>query len=172
MANSVSISQPGSEAQATWVARDQEDQGSWPALSKKPMRPYLINSWEWSCVPVIPAMQRTTNRNIMVYVSLGIRWDPMSKISNNNGLVEWLKMKSSCLANAKCKARLWVHTEVPPKINKNRIAIGHILFMILLSVWATWGHVAPVCSVWRVESLPCSSIAVRRKDHLRQCKKA
>jgi hypothetical protein len=171
MANSVRISQPGTEAQATWVARDQKDQDLRPAWSKKPMRPYLINCWEWRCVPVTLAMQGSINRNIMVYVSLGIKWDPISKISNKNGLVEWLKWKSSCLENAKCKARLWVHTALPPK-KKKGIAIGHILFMILLSVWATWGHVAPVCSVWRVESLPCSSIVVRRKHHIRNCEKA
>jgi hypothetical protein len=147
MANSVRISQPGAEAQATWVDKDQEDQGSWPVWSKNPMRCHLINSWEWRFVPVILAIQWSTNRNIMFYVILGIKWDPTSKISNKNGLVEWLKWKSCCLANAKCKARLWVHTEVPPKKKKKRIAIGHILFMILLSVWATCSHVAPVCCV-------------------------
>jgi hypothetical protein len=103
MANSVRISHSSSVAQATWVARNQEDQGSRPAWAKKPMRLHLNISLEWRCVPVILAMQGSTNRNIMVYVSFGIKWDPISKISNKNGLVEWLKWSSSCLANAKCK---------------------------------------------------------------------
>jgi hypothetical protein len=68
------------------------------------MRPYLNNSWEWRCVPVILAMQGSTNRNIIFYVSFGIKRDPISKISNKKELVEWLKWLSSCLANAKCKA--------------------------------------------------------------------
>jgi hypothetical protein len=104
MANSVRISHSSSVAQATWVARNQEDQGSRPAWAKKPMRLHLNNSWEWRCVSVILAMQGSANRNIKVYVSLGIKWDSISKTSNNNGLVEWLKWSSSSLTNAKCKA--------------------------------------------------------------------
>jgi hypothetical protein len=40
----------------------------------------------------------------MVYVSFGIKRYPISKISNKNGLVDWFKWSSSCLANAKFKA--------------------------------------------------------------------
>jgi hypothetical protein len=94
------------------------------------MRPHLNNSWDWRCVPVILGMQGSTNRNIMVFVSFGIKKNPISKISNKNGLVEWLKWSSSCLTNAKCKAVNSYCSTTKKKRRRNDI--GHILFMTLL----------------------------------------
>jgi hypothetical protein len=96
-------------------------------MGKKPMRPHLNNSWEWRCVPVILTLQGSKNRNIMVYVSFGIKWDPISKVSHKMG--RWSGSSGRAVAWQMQSARLWVHTAVPPK--KRRNDIGHILFMTL-----------------------------------------
>jgi hypothetical protein len=61
--------------------RDREDNGSSPegvmcrGSSEDPSQPMLA----WCCVPLIPAIQGSTN-SIAAQAGLGLKWDPSSKI--------------------------------------------------------------------------------------------
>jgi hypothetical protein len=46
-------------------------------------------SWLWWHTPAILCTQGRTNRRIEVQVSLGIKWGPISKVTNAKGLAEW-----------------------------------------------------------------------------------
>jgi hypothetical protein len=50
------------------------------------------NGWAQWYVPVIPAMQRSTNRETPVQASLGIKRDPASKITN----ASWAPVAHAC----------------------------------------------------------------------------
>jgi hypothetical protein len=55
------------------------------------MSPISTNDWAWWQAPVTPTTWRSTNRRIMGQAVLGIKQDPLSKVTNNKGLVKWLK---------------------------------------------------------------------------------
>jgi hypothetical protein len=43
---------------------------------------HSISTWTWGCMPVFQVIQESTNRKIKVHISLGLRWEPISKITN------------------------------------------------------------------------------------------
>jgi hypothetical protein len=51
--------------------------------------------------PVIPATGGTINRRITVQGDLGIKRDPISKITNPKRSVEWFREYRDCLASTR-----------------------------------------------------------------------
>jgi hypothetical protein len=78
--------------------------------------PISTNGWAQGFMPVIPALQRIINRIIWIKASLGIKPDPISKITNRKRagrvvqVVECLPSKHQALSS----------TPVPPKKEKKK----------------------------------------------------
>jgi hypothetical protein len=62
--------------------RDQEDQSTRPVRAKISQHPVTTNGWAQWLTPVIPATQGSTYRKIVVQDSLGIKQNPVPKVTN------------------------------------------------------------------------------------------
>jgi hypothetical protein len=127
-------------------SRDGEDWGSRPARTSS-QDPISTNSWVWWHMTVSPAMQGSTNRKVVVQISLDVKLDTFSKTTNAKRAAV-VTQGVECLPS---KLEAWVQLQYFQYNNKRKVE-NNMAQLSRRQLGASWEVTSTFLEWWHVKT--------------------